>query len=600
MAYTLEVDYYNSYVVRKSTADPTQYTTPNSNNNKFYYCNWPGTVYGDYNVNGFPNPLFDIDGVKIPAVDLEPPYSISDPDGTPPTAVAVGTYVIEESRIRGGYNNASTDYGVRAYLVEENPEPNHRFNSIIYSGIYNSRTSYNKTNVFSIAEDITKSLDPAYGSIQKMFAEDTNLTIFQENKVSRALIDKDAIYSAEGGGSVTSTNLVIGQITPYSGEYGISKNPESFDYFGFRKYFTDKYRKAVLRLSRDGITEISNYGMSDFFRDELANLKEEYIKLDVDYPGATYSPTQVPPYPINTAQAYVNIYIQFALTGGDLPNADDIEIGSQLIINGSPESCYVTDVDAGNGRVHLNVVPPEIQTTDNISFRTYRKDVAVGVYDTYKDNYILSLVDRSEDASVDDSYHTIAYDEKAQGWVTFYDYFPEHAKSLRNNLYSTKGKTLHRHYDEETPRNSFYGSASFESSIQFVFNPNVSISKNFKTINYEGDGGWQVDSIISDEQIPGNDTDTIKKVFSYEEGLYYEDGVPYRLGFDLKENKYFANLRSDSKVRPGQVIIPNSGEGVSGIKAFFATVTMSTDSTTQVGGKKELFAVSSEYAVSSY
>ena len=40
----------------------------------------------------------------------------------------------------------------------------------------------------------------------------------------------------------------------------------------YRKYFTDKNNNAVLRLSRDGITEISNYGMKDFFRDQLTAL----------------------------------------------------------------------------------------------------------------------------------------------------------------------------------------------------------------------------------------------------------------------------------------------------------------------------------------
>ncbi|GAH30733.1 unnamed protein product, partial [marine sediment metagenome] len=84
------------------------------------------------------------------------------------------------------------------------------------------------TNVFSVGQDIIKSVDPANGSIQKLYAEDTNLIVFQERKVNRALIDKDAIYSAEGGGSVTSSNLVIGQIIPYAGNFGISKNPESF------------------------------------------------------------------------------------------------------------------------------------------------------------------------------------------------------------------------------------------------------------------------------------------------------------------------------------------------------------------------------------
>lgn len=183
-------------------------------------------------------------------------------------------WYIEESRIRGGYNNTTVDFGVKAYAVDRVKQGQVRKNAIIYSGIYNSRTGINETNQFSVAKDITKAVDPSYGSIQKLYAEDSNLIIFQEDKVSRALIDKDAIYSAEGGGTVTSANLVIGQIVPYAGEYGISTNPESFAVYGYRKYFTDKKRNAVLRLSRDGIEEISRYGMTDFFRDNLSSITE--------------------------------------------------------------------------------------------------------------------------------------------------------------------------------------------------------------------------------------------------------------------------------------------------------------------------------------
>ena len=38
---------------------------------------------------------------------------------------------------------------------------------MIYSGIFNSRTGVNNTNQFSVAESITRSLDPAQGSKQK-------------------------------------------------------------------------------------------------------------------------------------------------------------------------------------------------------------------------------------------------------------------------------------------------------------------------------------------------------------------------------------------------------------------------------------------------
>ena len=186
-------------------------------------------------------------------------------------------WMIEESRIRGGYNNVSVDFGIKAYLVEDEPKQSHKFSSLIHSGIFNSRTGVNQTNQFSVGEDITRTIDPANGSIQKLYAEDTNLIIFQENKVSKSLIDKDAIYSAEGNASVTSRNLVIGQNVAFAGEYGISKDPESFAVNGYRKYFTDRNQNVVCRLSMDGITVISDYGMTDYFRDKLSTAAPNII-----------------------------------------------------------------------------------------------------------------------------------------------------------------------------------------------------------------------------------------------------------------------------------------------------------------------------------
>ena len=233
MGAVVEVKYFNSFVLKKvATAD----------NNIMWNGSdgIPSNVAGGYPV---------VNNTNVPS-----------------------NWAIEEARIRGGYNNTSTDYGAKAYLVEDEPNAVTRFNTLIYSGIFNSRTGINNTNVFSTADDITKSADPANGSVQKLYAEDTNLVIFQERKVSRALVDKDAIYAAEGGGAVTASNLTIGVIQPYAGKYGISKNPESFAIYGYHKYFADKENNAILRLSRSGIDEISAINMKDFFRDNLNNL----------------------------------------------------------------------------------------------------------------------------------------------------------------------------------------------------------------------------------------------------------------------------------------------------------------------------------------
>ena len=254
MALATEVKYFNSFWLKKiadSNAGATQFKAV-----------YPGTNTNGYNLGG---------GVA------------NTPSGVWPAGGVVGTTVInlqsrnwtvEESRIRGGYNNTQVSLGVKAFIEEE--VRSIRLDSgLIYSGIYNSRTGVNETNQFPTGEEITKQADPQDGSIQHLYADDNDLTVFQENKVSRALIDKDAIYNAEGGGSVTSTKLVIGQIVPYAGRYGISDNPESFAYYGFRKYFTDRYRGVVCRLSRDGITEISQYGMFDYFRDTFGDLPLE-------------------------------------------------------------------------------------------------------------------------------------------------------------------------------------------------------------------------------------------------------------------------------------------------------------------------------------
>ena len=189
-------------------------------------------------------------------------------------AVGISSYnwYVEESRIRGGYNNVQTGLAPRAFIVSEKNKQQVLSNSIIYSGIINSRTGINQTNVFPSGEDITRSLDPSKGSVQKLHSEDNNLIVFQERKVNRALIDKDAIYTQEGMPIQTTSNVVIGQIQPYAGDFGISRNPESFAVYGYQKYFTDANKGAVLRLSMDGLTEISNYGMYDFFRDQLSSI----------------------------------------------------------------------------------------------------------------------------------------------------------------------------------------------------------------------------------------------------------------------------------------------------------------------------------------
>jgi hypothetical protein len=180
---------------------------------------------------------------------------------------------VESNRIRDDFNQPIIDKGVKVNtILEENYEEERRSSGLIYSGIYNTNSGVNNLNQFIQAEKITKDLNPVYGSIQKLHSRSTadgDLIAFCEDRVVKILANKDALFNADGNANLTSTSNVLGQAIPYAGEFGISNNPESFASDNYRAYFTDRQRGAVLRLSMDGLTPISEYGMSDYFKNAL-------------------------------------------------------------------------------------------------------------------------------------------------------------------------------------------------------------------------------------------------------------------------------------------------------------------------------------------
>ena len=314
---------------------------------------------------------------------------------------------IEINRIRAGYNQPFFDVGVRAYVVQENFTEERRNNTLIHSsGLLNSRTGINYINQFNESEGgLTISLDPLNGSIQKLFTDDTQITVFQEDKVSRSPIDKNFIYSAEGGSvPVTSSTQFLGTIAAYPGQFGISKNPESFASFGFSRYFTDSDRGTVLRLTQNGIDEISGSGMGDFFRDSLKNSTKIVGSFD----------------------EYSRVY-ELTLTGEGY--------------NGNPDTNLAT---------------------------------------------------------ASDGYLTLSFDDRSNGWTSFRSFKQEGGVSLNNSYYTFNGGDLWQHHSENVTRNNFYNSGTKESYVVPIFNDSPSTVKQFNTLNYEGDSGWDLEYIETD------------------------------------------------------------------------------------------------------
>jgi len=279
---------------------------------------------------------------------------------------------VESDRIRDDFNEVTIDNQVRVSTTVENSnrEKHNKYGLIFSSGLFNSRNGVNDINQFNTGEAITKDLNPEYGSIQKLHTRNTDVIALCEDKILRILANKDALFNADGNVNLTATTNVLGQSVPYSGEYGISKNPESFAQYGYQVYFTDRARNAVLRLSGDGLTVISNYGMSDFFRDKF-----------------------------NLATA-----------------------------------------------------------EESISFK-----------------------------------------EGIDGWTSRLSFVPESGVSLNGTYYTMKDGELYKQHVASSNYNNFYNT-QYNSTVDFIYNQDPSVIKNFKTLSYEGSENWYANTIETDQQ----------------------------------------------------------------------------------------------------
>ncbi len=156
----------------------------------------------------------------------------------------------------------------RPNAVLEDFKRTRKHSTCLYSEPYIPNTNINGLSSFFPDVSFTE-FERDYNSIQKLHSKDNKLIIFQEDKVSQSLVNRNIIYNIDGSGNVATSDSVLSQAVPYLGNYGINKNPESFAVYGNSMYFVDVQRGVVLRLANDGFTPISNYKMKNFFTDSF-------------------------------------------------------------------------------------------------------------------------------------------------------------------------------------------------------------------------------------------------------------------------------------------------------------------------------------------
>jgi len=179
---------------------------------------------------------------------------------------------LESDRIRDSFNNTTIKYSIRASSIIDDYEQEDKFASLTYSGIYRGDSSINRLNEFNLSLANFKNLDKEYGSIQKLYARDSDLLVLHQDKITSVLFGKNLLVDALGGGQVASIPEVLGNQVPYQLDNGISNDPASFAVNSDNIYFTDAKRGVVIEMiGNQGIMEISSRGMRNYFRDTLTS-----------------------------------------------------------------------------------------------------------------------------------------------------------------------------------------------------------------------------------------------------------------------------------------------------------------------------------------
>lgn len=189
-----------------------------------------------------------------------------------------------------------------------------------------------------------------------------------------------------------------------------------------------------------------------------------------------------------------------------------VAFAGEFGISKNPESLadygyrtYFTDKERGVV-LRLSIDGLEVISDDGMSswFRNkFRSHIGAinGAYDTYSNQYIVSFEDDK----------SVSYSEYVKGWTSFHNYsftnglslngdFYTFGKSVRVGevLYTVDGGDLWKHYNTNVYSNIY--NKQLTANVKFVFNEEPSVVKNFKTMTYEGNSGWEVDSITTDIQ----------------------------------------------------------------------------------------------------
>jgi len=115
-------------------------------------------------------------------------------------------------------------------------------------------------------------------------------------------------------------------------------------------------------------------------------------------------------------------------------------------------------------------------------------------------------------------FYTLSFDEKVNGWPSFFSYDPEMMTNLNNDFFTFKNGQLYIHNQDIVVRNVFYNNPPAPTHVEVLMNTSPSEVKMFKTIELEGSScAWdvEIDTNLDSGHIN-------KESFKDKEGICYD------------------------------------------------------------------------------
>jgi hypothetical protein len=339
---------------------------------------------------------------------------------------------------------------------------------------------------------------------------------------------------------------VIGSPNYYLGNYGINDNPESLSTDRGRIYFADIRTGKVVRISRDGITLISEQLMDAFFKENFrfisSQASRQKVIAGIDSESDQYiistdfisnatieidSSVGGEPSYFYTAQTNADgdaIVVELEFDDDDLFTfsteirefqvlCDEFDdslnaiVFLDKIIDGQP--AYVGEEFLGLGGVIYGVAT----NTSYDFFVTIALDLSVGEFYFTNDCGNYSGTIGTPSVLVND--FTAAYDVSDNVWTTLYSFRPEAIASIDDNMFSFKGGTMYKH-SSAAPRSRYYNDATSYTEVEVISNNNPSMVKSYESISLEGNSSWSAEFFNTDQS-----TSLLTSDFSERERNYY-------------------------------------------------------------------------------